>query len=643
MSHQGNVYLGYHLVLNVTVRTSSPNSGKKLSDAKDRQWVKGIIERTIKKHANKECRKLNKVQKKGGECYLTHCNGQYNDYTKLTNAYAKQIDVCAKAVNRILAPQQEPKMLGNVLIIWGLYNPPQPQQPSEESRDYGIKRLQCEMETASKNCLIGKLCESNPHVVVENFCVYLSDDNVGQGRKNQPESKESCEQLYEKDATPFWYLGRRVLATFTEYRHEIYSTPPENQYYCHRIDGRKKGSCGLKSENAENLSLATTVRKILDIRDAMDIVCEGLDGGMNFFPPVPRPLQTIFEGKANKDRAVQVRYKFPFGIWFRGSKKICYGLEPSLFRENQSTLPPNACKHRGNNLPTMYEESSLVHQFMLNEPQLRHEHHDIFEWLCLMQHYEIPSRLLDWSENILTALYFVVESTKPADMDCDGVVWALNSARLNEITRITPKRTLCVPDSVDVVLRSTMAISHTRNDIIGNLRKMGKYDTVINILKDSEHKDEKFLCWLGEEGVAGNFTIEEMEESPIYKKLAYPIAVLPFRISERQVLQQAAFTLCGGKQYDEVVGQSCTERLPLPRGLIALSRRLLEESKGTELIPPIAKPFLEMFIVPSCAKRKIREQLKRLGVHSGTIYPELDKQGHYLRHQWRLGVENKSL
>jgi len=50
------------------------------------------------------------------------------------------------------------------------------------------------------------------------------------------------------------------------------------------------------------------------------------------------------------------------------------------------------------------------------------------EWLILGQHYGLPTRLLDWSENPLVALYFSCEKMLSA-VPCNGIVYAYRHGR----------------------------------------------------------------------------------------------------------------------------------------------------------------------------------------------------------------------
>src|SRR5258706_4173547 len=54
-----------------------------------------------------------------------------------------------------------------------------------------------------------------------------------------------------------------------------------------------------------------------------------------------------------------------------------------------------------------------------------------WDWMLYMRHYDAPTRLLDWTESPLVALYFAVE--KASRDRCEGAVWCLNPERLNEL------------------------------------------------------------------------------------------------------------------------------------------------------------------------------------------------------------------
>ncbi len=109
--------------------------------------------------------------------------------------------------------------------------------------------------------------------------------------------------------------------------------------------------------------------------------------------------------------------------WFRGHPKIYKYLDPRIFRdiykaEFYQKMRPDS-------------EYAVVEEFKLVAPSLYSNipgKEDDLEWLILMQHYGVPTRLLDWTESILIALYFAVKDF-PKD---DGEIWTLYPLALNK-------------------------------------------------------------------------------------------------------------------------------------------------------------------------------------------------------------------
>jgi hypothetical protein len=108
--------------------------------------------------------------------------------------------------------------------------------------------------------------------------------------------------------------------------------------------------------------------------------------------------------------------------WWRGHAKAEWRLEAQVYRTN-----PERPAHR------LYNETALIGHFVSRAPLRSHRPcpaaGDYFGWLFLAQHYGLPTRLLDWTENPLVALYFGVTDHP----DNDGCIWALWPTALNRI------------------------------------------------------------------------------------------------------------------------------------------------------------------------------------------------------------------
>ncbi|MCA1558358.1 MAG: FRG domain-containing protein, partial [Acidobacteria bacterium] len=213
------------------------------------------------------------------------------------------------------------------------------------------------------------------------------------------------------------------------------------------------------------------------------------------------------------------------------------------------------------------------------------------EWLVLTQHYGLPTRLLDWTESILVALYFAAH-----DDNVDGCLIVLNARLLNRFASLNKSRSICMPGFPDAVLRADQSLC-------------ASYTELLDRWRNSFPKGEFFKNHY-----------DKIGEDRIREVLNLPIAIYPPKNNPRITSQSGMFTLHGG----DTASISHESDYGDPVSLDEI------HEKGPEI--------LTKFRIPAKAKNQIRHDLGRLGIHQAALFPEFENQARYIRQKWTREV-----
>jgi len=252
-------------------------------------------------------------------------------------------------------------------------------------------------------------------------------------------------------------------------------------------------------------------------------------------------------------------------LWYRGLKSSNYNLVPRLFRTIDL--------EKGD----LLSQLPKIEQELLQDFRVRNYHmisrlpENDLTWLSMMQHYEISTRLLDWSEQLLVSLFFALDDYILAlenKVDYVPSLWCLKPIELN-------KQTI---KYLDLFL--------DRN----------KLPDMFSIFpSDSKHKPgirEKY-------NLALFSTKEKYVEIKSTKDEFYPLAIISPYNNERIRAQSGTFTL-------------------FPSNINKLVASM--DDCAMELLPN-ASTFLRQFVILKPVE--MRQELKTIGFKKSLIFPEL--------------------
>lgn len=253
---------------------------------------------------------------------------------------------------------------------------------------------------------------------------------------------------------------------------------------------------------------------------------------------------------------------FPVEFLFRGHSNVNYLLLPDIARGRKTSC----------DVTIFNGERNLIEMAKCKFPDIFRDNMKPLELLALLQHYGIPTRLLDVSENALASLYFACRS-KP---EYDGEVFVF----LNKNNHV---------DNAPII----SAIADTC--ILTRGAPYSLENFYIAALNQPYFTEQRHIFEICKDSIDGAKWIEDCCSKPLF--VYAPVHTL------RQQLQHGRYILFPNKIIDNYLGQ--------------------KEKAFETIIEPMSKEhecIVKRYIIKKEGKKKILRDLELFGISESTLF-----------------------
>lgn len=278
--------------------------------------------------------------------------------------------------------------------------------------------------------------------------------------------------------------------------------------------------------------------------------------------------------------------------FFRGHENLNFQAIPSIMRSEKYYKNEN----------DLYSELQTVSS--KNFSNLK----NYLEILTEMQHFSLPTRLLDISSNILSALFFSTTITDQNSQYVDGEVLVF-SAQKKGIKKFSSD-TVEIQNSLAFLPYDLKKEIHACANKIYELDKKQRVDKFkeLNCVKKLMHEARK----------SGVFFSDVLDPNDLFE---FNIC-LPLKNNDRIMNQSGAFISYGFTNKSTFHKKIEKEQ----SGYLQRLNRKFAYKVNKELV---------RYIVPCSSKAKIRKQLEEMGINQGNIYPDIEKRAAYIKEKFR--------
>ncbi len=220
-------------------------------------------------------------------------------------------------------------------------------------------------------------------------------------------------------------------------------------------------------------------------------------------------------------------------------------------------------------------EKKIVRDIVSIHPQEFKDDSTMFDRLVRMQHFDLPTRLLDVTMNPLVALFFATGEYR-------GKGNSLEDGKVQAIFLPENRQKYYDSDLVSCMANLANLTPNEKKEIGSDI------DLPAEVFNEQEAA-QRLLWFVRQEKPAFSAKI-------IPSDLKLPVYVQPKMSNRRIIAQAGAFVLYGAK-------------------------RIRQADKDLRIFK---------VIIPADKKLEMRESLGRFGIHSATLFPEIDKAADYI-------------